>query len=66
MNGNLDMAERCAEISQTTSDTTLRSIFGRMSELYRQLHEEEEKLADWKSKQDPSSTLGFIFKKPRD
>jgi len=37
-----------------------------MSELYRQLHAEEQKLADWKRQQDPSSTLNFILKKPRD
>lgn len=65
MSENLDMAERCAQISRTADDETVRSIFARMSQLYQQLDEQEEKLADWKRQRAPSSTLDFIFKKPQ-
>lgn len=40
MNENLDMAERCAQISKTADDEIVRSIFARMSQLYHQLHEQ--------------------------
>ncbi|PWE79593.1 hypothetical protein XF30_25310 [Bradyrhizobium sp. SUTN9-2] len=66
MSENLDTAERCAQISKAANDETIRSIFARMSELYRELHEQEERLADWKRQQCPTSAFDFIFKKPRD
>jgi hypothetical protein len=66
MSENLDLAQRCAQISRTANDETVRSIFSRMSQLYHELHEQEERLVDWKRQQGPSSTLDFIFKKPQD
>ena len=66
MSENLKQSEVCAEMAQAVRDEAARSIFARMSELYRLLHAEEEKLAEWSSKQDPSSKAGWIYKKPRD
>jgi DNA-binding PucR family transcriptional regulator len=66
MNEHLEMSEQCVLNSQVANDANVRSIFARMSELYRLLHEEEERLADWLKSQDPSSIPNFIYKRPRD
>jgi hypothetical protein len=66
MNENLELSEHYARISETANDATIRSIFARISELHRLLHAEEQKLAEWLKKQDPSSRAAFIYKKPRE
>jgi hypothetical protein len=65
MGENLEQSELHARMSEAANDATIRSIFVRMSELYRLLHAEEEKLAEWSKKQDPSSRAGWIYKNPR-
>ena len=64
MSQHLEMAEECAHLSRTLEDAELQSIFARMSELHRQLHEQEEKLADWK-KRNVVSASDFLSKKLR-
>ena len=66
MGDNLEQAELHARMSETANDETIRSIFARISELHRLLHAEEEKLAEWLEKQDPSTRAGFIYKRPRE
>jgi hypothetical protein len=45
----LAQAETCANIAKTVEDSTLKSIYLRMSELHRDLHLEMKRLADWKN-----------------